>query len=242
MRRAHICSGMCTGRLSTWARPSRCASGWLPTSTRIWPPRTRAMVEASDRVEWIVVDSEVAALFLEYALIKEHLPRFNIRLRDDKSYPYLALTVTDEWPRARVMRGAKKPGTRYFGPYAHAYAIRNTLDLLLKSLPIRTLFGHGVPPPPAQGPPVHRIRHRALLGALRGVRRAACLHRIRDRPRAGADRRRGAPHHPPAGADARVLRPVGIRTGGPPPGPDPRRAQGGGPPGGGEASGRKTST
>lgn len=102
------------------------------------PPRTRAMVEASDRVEWIVVDSEVAALFLEYALIKEHLPRFNIRLRDDKSYPYLALTVTDEWPRARVMRGAKKPGTRYFGPYAHAYAIRNTLDLLLKSLPIRT--------------------------------------------------------------------------------------------------------
>lgn len=102
------------------------------------PLRTRAMVEASDRVEWIVVDSEVAALFLEYALIKEHLPRFNIRLRDDKSYPYLALTVTDEWPRARVMRGAKKPGTRYFGPYAHAYAIRNTLDLLLKSLPIRT--------------------------------------------------------------------------------------------------------
>ena len=101
-------------------------------------PRTRAMVEASDRVEWIVVDSEVAALFLEYGLIKEHLPRFNIRLRDDKSYPYLAITRFDEWPRARVMRGAKKPGVQYFGPYAHAYAIRNTLDLLLKSLPIRT--------------------------------------------------------------------------------------------------------
>lgn len=101
-------------------------------------PRTRAMLEASEQVEWIVVDSEVAALFLEYALIKEHLPRFNIRLRDDKSYPYLAITVIDEWPRAKVVREAKKPGTRYFGPYAHAYAIRNTLDLLLKSLPIRT--------------------------------------------------------------------------------------------------------
>ena len=102
------------------------------------PPRTQAMIEASDRVEWIVVDSEVAALFLEYSLIKEHLPRFNIRLRDDKSYPYLAITRSDQWPRARVMRGSKKKGNQYFGPFAHAYAIRNTLDLLLKSLPIRT--------------------------------------------------------------------------------------------------------
>lgn len=101
-------------------------------------PRTRAMIDSSHRVEWIVVDSEVAALFLEYSLIKEHLPRFNIRLRDDKSYPYLAITRSDRWPRARVMRGAKKKGTQYFGPFAHAYAIRNTLDLLLKSLPIRT--------------------------------------------------------------------------------------------------------
>ena len=106
--------------------------------TKDQAPRTRAMLDASAGVEWIVVDSEVAALFLEYALIKEHLPRFNIRLRDDKSYPYLAITVIDEWPRARVVREAKKPGTRYFGPYAHTYAIRNTLDLLLKSLPIRT--------------------------------------------------------------------------------------------------------
>lgn len=101
-------------------------------------PRTQAMIESSSRVEWIVVDSEVAALFLEYSLIKEHLPRFNIRLRDDKSYPYLAITRSDRWPRARVMRGSKKKGTQYFGPFAHAYAIRNTLDLLLKSLPIRT--------------------------------------------------------------------------------------------------------
>jgi len=101
-------------------------------------PRTRAMIDSSRRVEWIVVDSEVAALFLEYSLIKEHLPRFNIRLRDDKSYPYLAITRSDQWPRARVVRGSKKKGTQYFGPFAHAYAIRNTLDLLLKSLPIRT--------------------------------------------------------------------------------------------------------
>ncbi len=102
------------------------------------PPRTRAMVEASEGVEWIVVDSEVAALFLEFSLIKEHRPRFNIRLRDDKSYPYLAITRSDRWPRARVVRGAKRKGIQYFGPFAHAYAIRNTLDLLLKSLPIRT--------------------------------------------------------------------------------------------------------
>ena len=100
--------------------------------------RTQAMVDASESIEWIVTDTEVAALLLEYSLIKEHLPRFNIRLRDDKSYPYLAITRSADWPRARVMRGARKKGTQYFGPFAHAYAIRNTLDLLLKSLPIRT--------------------------------------------------------------------------------------------------------
>ncbi len=101
-------------------------------------PRTQAMVDASESIEWIVTDSEVAALMLEFSLIKEHRPRFNIRLRDDKSFPFLALSRSDTWPRARVMRGAKRQGTQYFGPYAHAYAIRNTLDLLLKSLPIRT--------------------------------------------------------------------------------------------------------
>lgn len=106
--------------------------------TKDLAPRTAAMVDASESVEWIVTENEVAALMLEFALIKEHRPRFNIRLRDDKSYPYLALTKSDDWPRARVMRGRKRKGTRYFGPYAHAYAVRNTLDLLLKSLPIRT--------------------------------------------------------------------------------------------------------
>src|SRR5687768_16046548 len=101
-------------------------------------PRTRQMVEAAQSVEWIEVRNEVEALMLEYSLIKQHLPRFNIRLRDDKSYPFLAITTSDEWPRARVMRGARQKGTRYYGPYAHAYAIRETLDLLLRTFPIRT--------------------------------------------------------------------------------------------------------
>ncbi len=101
-------------------------------------PRTRSMVDAADSVDWIVTDSEVAAIMLEYSLIKEHRPRFNIRLRDDKSFPYLAITRNQEWPRASVMRGRRRKGTQYFGPYAHAYAIRNTLDTLVTTFPIRT--------------------------------------------------------------------------------------------------------
>src|SRR5688572_28430632 len=101
-------------------------------------PRTRQMVETATSVEWIEVRNEVEALMLEYSLIKQHKPRFNIRLRDDKSYPFLAITMSDDWPRARVMRGARQKGTRYFGPYGHAYAIRETLDLLLRTFPIRT--------------------------------------------------------------------------------------------------------
>src|SRR5438477_7408940 len=102
------------------------------------PPRTAQMVGAAETVERIQVRNEVAALMLEYSLIKQHRPRFNIRLRDDKSYPFLAITLDDEWPRAMVMRGQKREGTRYFGPYGHAYAIRETLDLLLRTFPIRT--------------------------------------------------------------------------------------------------------
>jgi excinuclease ABC subunit C len=102
------------------------------------PPRTRAMVEAADHVEWIVTDSEVAALMLEYTLIQKHRPRFNIRLRDDKSFPYLALTRSQEWPRVMVMRGKRRKGVQYFGPYAHAYAIRQTRDLLLRTFPVRS--------------------------------------------------------------------------------------------------------
>ncbi|RLE21731.1 MAG: excinuclease ABC subunit C, partial [Actinobacteria bacterium] len=101
-------------------------------------PRTAQMVETAESVEWTIVRNEVEALMLEYSLIKQHRPRFNVRLRDDKSYPFLAVTVGDQWPRAVVMRGRKRKGTKYFGPYAHAYAIRDTLDLLLRSFPIRT--------------------------------------------------------------------------------------------------------
>ncbi|HEX6422115.1 MAG TPA: excinuclease ABC subunit UvrC [Acidimicrobiales bacterium] len=102
------------------------------------PPRTATMVATAETVEWIQVRNEVEALMLEYSLIKQHRPRFNIRLRDDKSYPFLAVTVDDEWPRPTVMRGRKRKGVRYFGPYGHAYAIRETLDLLLRTFPLRT--------------------------------------------------------------------------------------------------------
>ena len=105
---------------------------------RLLHPRTAQMVARAASVEWIQVRSDVEAIMLEYNLIKAHRPRFNIRLVDDKSYPYLAVTLDEEWPRATVMRGARRKGTRYFGPYAHAYAIRETLDLLLRSFPIRT--------------------------------------------------------------------------------------------------------
>ena len=101
-------------------------------------PRTAQMVATAANVEWIQVRNDVEALMLEYNLIKQHLPRFNVRLIDDKSYPYLAVTVADEWPRPRVMRGKKRKDTRYFGPYAHAYAIRDTLDQLLRTFPVRT--------------------------------------------------------------------------------------------------------
>ena len=100
--------------------------------------RTAQMVETAETVEWIQVSNELEALMLEYSLIKQHQPRFNIDLRDDKSYPFLAVTIDDEWARATVMRGVKRKGTRYFGPYAQAWAVRETLDLLLRTFPIRT--------------------------------------------------------------------------------------------------------
>jgi len=101
-------------------------------------PRTATMVRTGASVEWTVVANEVEALQLEYAWIKEFDPRFNVKYRDDKSYPFLAVTLADEFPRAQVMRGAKRKGTRYFGPYSHAWAIRETLDLLLRVFPMRT--------------------------------------------------------------------------------------------------------
>ena len=115
---------------------ARVTSYFVDRSTQ--HPRTAAMVSAAQTVEWIEVRNELEALMLEYNLIKEHRPRFNVRLRDDKSYPFLAVTIADEWPRATVMRGRKRTGTRYFGPYAHAWAIRDTLDQLVRTFPVRT--------------------------------------------------------------------------------------------------------
>jgi excinuclease ABC subunit C len=109
---------------SYWAKPQH--------------PRTEAMLEAAEQVEWIVASGEVDALMLEYNLIKSNRPRFNVRYRDDKSYPYLALTVGERWPRAQVLRGTRRKGVRYFGPYGHAYAIRETLDALTRVFPVRT--------------------------------------------------------------------------------------------------------
>jgi excinuclease ABC subunit C len=103
-------------------------------------PRTAQMVASAESVEWIQVRNDVEALMLEYSLIKQHKPRFNVRLRDDKSYPFLVLTTGEAWPRATVRRGrpAQRSPHRYFGPYAHAYAIRETLDLLLRTFPVRS--------------------------------------------------------------------------------------------------------
>ena len=101
-------------------------------------PRTRTMVTTAASVDWVVVGTEVEALSLEYSWIKQYDPRFNVKYRDDKSYPYLAISVGEEFPRAAVVREAKRRGTRYFGPYAHAWAIRDTLDQLVRVFPVRT--------------------------------------------------------------------------------------------------------
>ena len=100
--------------------------------------RTQQMVTTAGSVDWVTVGTEVEALQLEFSWIKEFDPRFNVKYRDDKSYPFLAVTLNEEFPRLQVMRGAKRKGVRYFGPYSHAWAIRETLDLLLRVFPART--------------------------------------------------------------------------------------------------------
>jgi excinuclease ABC subunit C len=100
--------------------------------------RTQQMVLTASSVEWTVVSTEVEALALEYSWIKEYDPRFNVKYRDDKSYPWLAVTVSEEFPRVTVMRGAQRKGVRYFGPYGHAWAIRDTVDTLLRVFPMRS--------------------------------------------------------------------------------------------------------
>jgi excinuclease ABC subunit C len=101
-------------------------------------PRTAAMVQTASSVDWVVVDSETEALQLEYQWIKQFAPRFNVKYRDDKSYPYLAITMNEQYPRVLVMRGDKRKGVRYFGPYAQAWAIRETVDQVLRVFPVRT--------------------------------------------------------------------------------------------------------
>ncbi len=184
------------------------------------------MVATAESVEWIQVANDVEAVMLEYNLIKQHRPRFNVRLVDDKSYPFLAVTVSDEWPRPMVMRGAKRKGVRYYGPFAHAYAIRETLDLLLRTFPLRTCSDRQVRAAPAPGAAVPAVPHREVLGPVRG----------RDRPRGlpGADpgapelpRRRHRRHRQaPRRRDEGGGRRAGVRAGGPRARPADQRAQG----------------
>jgi len=133
-------------------------------------PRTQAMVTSASRVQWTTVNTEVEALALEYSWIKEFDPRYNVRYRDDKTYPWLAVTLNEDYPRLLVMRGPKRKGVRYFGPYAHAWAIRETLDLLLRVFPARTcskgVFNRS-----------HQIDRPCLLGYI-GKCSAPCVGRV----------------------------------------------------------------
>lgn len=135
-------------------------------------PRTRTMVTTAASVEWTVVSTEVEALQLEYSWIKEYDPRFNVKYRDDKSYPYLAVTMNEEFPRVQVMRGQKKKGVRYFGPYGHAWAIRDTVDLLLRVFPVRTCSAACLQERRPHRPPLPPRLHRQVLGPLRRPRLA----------------------------------------------------------------------
>ena len=171
------------------------------------------MVTSAASVEWTVVNTEVEALQLEYSWIKEFDPRFNVKYRDDKSYPWLAVTLNEEFPRVMVGRGAKKRGVRYFGPYSHAWAIRETVDLLLRVFPMRSCC-NGVFKRSAQigrpcllgyigkcsAPCVGRVTRR---GAPRDRRRLLRLHGRADRRRSSsASRRRCTPRPPTHGLRA----------------------------------------
>ncbi|GAA0425690.1 UvrABC system protein C [Actinoplanes capillaceus] len=133
-------------------------------------PRTQQMVTTAAGVDWVTVGTEVEALQLEFSWIKEFDPRFNVKYRDDKSYPFLAVTLDEEFPRLQVMRGAKRKGVRYFGPYSHAWAIRETLDLLLRVFPARTCSA-GV------FKRAHQIGRPCLLGDI-GKCSAPCVGRV----------------------------------------------------------------
>ncbi len=133
-------------------------------------PRTQTMVTTAAGVEWTTVNTEVEALQLEYSWIKEFDPRFNIKYRDDKSYPWLAVTLSEEFPRAMVGRGPKRKGNRYFGPYGHAWAIRETVDLLLRVFPMRSCR-------PGVFKNHHQLGRPCLLGYI-GKCSAPCIGRV----------------------------------------------------------------
>ena len=201
--RARTNSSTATGGCSTWAKPSRCAAG-SPITSPIpppSPPRTAQMVGLADHVEWIQVANEVEAILLEYALIKRHRPRFNIRLADDKSYPSLAVTVADEWPRAAVVRGRRRPGVRYFGPYAHVGAIRDTLDLLLRTFQVRTCSDRKLERHTKLGKPCLLYHIERCSGPCIGAVEPRPLRRHGGRPHGLPRRRHRRRRAPPRGRD-----------------------------------------
>ena len=191
-------------------------------------PRTQQMVTTAGSVEWTVVANEVEALQLEYAWIKEFDPRFNVKYRDDKSYPYLAVTMGEDYPRVQVMRGAKRKGTRYFGPYSHAWAIRETVDQLLRVFPVRTCSAGRLQAQPPDRPALPARLHRQVLGAVcrpgqrggapragRGLLRLHGRQHRPLRPRAGAGHagRRGRARLRAGGPAARRHRRPGASPG-----------------------------
>ena len=206
------------------------------------PLRTAQMVAQADHVEWVVVGTEVEALILEHSLIQAHQPRYNVRLKDDKSYPWLAVTVAEEWPRPMVFRGRKRKGVRYFGPYGHVGALRETLDLLLRSFPVRTCSDtkfrrHERLGRPCllydiercSGPCVGAVDHEQLRGDGRG-------------PHAVPVRGHRAGGGPAGGRDGGGGRRPRVRAGGPAARPADRRAQGGARPSRWCRNGPRTST
>ena len=166
--RAPTSSRTPTAASSTSARPSRCASACRTTSrTRPLPPRTAQMVAAAETVEWIQVRNDVEALMLEYSLIKQHQPRFNVRLRDDKSYPFLAVTLDDEWPRADGDAGPEAQGRPLLRPLRPRLRHPRDARPAAAHVPDPHLLGQQVRAPPAAGPAVPAVPHREVQRAVR---------------------------------------------------------------------------
>lgn len=134
------------------------------------PERTNRMVHEAIRVDWTIVDSEVEALQLEFSWIKQYNPTYNVQFRDDKSYPYLALTVGDEFPRVFITRKQRRPGIKYFGPFTQAWALRNTFDVVLKVFPVRSCTD-GI------FQKAHKSQRPCLLGDI-GKCSAPCVGRV----------------------------------------------------------------